>query len=166
MTHPEQERVFRMIPGLERADFVRLGSIHRNTYLDSPRVLDHYSRAKACTYVFFAGQITGVEGYIESTASGLAVGIMAAFLWKGLAPVIPPSGTAIGALLKHTRDMPTKRKFEPMNVNFGIIDPPPPKTPKKQRKEVVVERALSLAREWKATTDGLWTQDISSQALM
>lgn len=155
MTHPEQERVFRMIPGLERAEFVRLGSIHRNTYLDSPRLLDGYSRSRAFPNVFFAGQITGVEGYIESTASGLAVGIMAGFLSKGIEPLPPPSVSAIGALLKHTRDMPMK-KFEPMNVNFGIIDPLPKRIPKKLKKQAVAERALNSLREWKTHMESLW----------
>ncbi len=156
MTHPEQDRVFRMIPGLEKADFVRLGSIHRNTYLDSPRLLDLHSRARARPQMFFAGQITGVEGYLESTASGLAVGIMAAFLSKGITPLPPPSATAVGALLKHTRDLSAKKKFEPMNVNFGIIDPPPNKVPKKLKKTVVVERALASLREWKTHMETIW----------
>ncbi len=156
MTHPEQDRVFRMIPGLEKADFVRLGSIHRNTYLDSPRLLDLYSRARARPQMFFAGQITGVEGYLESTASGLAVGIMAAFLSKGITPLPPPSATAVGALLKHTRDISPKKKFEPMNVNFGIIDPLLNKVPKKLKKTVVVERALASLREWKTHTETIW----------
>lgn len=156
MTHGEQDRVFRMIPGLAAAEFVRLGSIHRNTYLDSPELLDPYSRARTRPHVFFAGQITGVEGYIESTASGLVVGLMAGFFWKGLTPPIPPSETAVGALLKHTRDLP-QRKFEPMNVNFGIIDPPPKGTPKRLRKEATAKRALAVIEEWKSQLESLWS---------
>jgi methylenetetrahydrofolate--tRNA-(uracil-5-)-methyltransferase len=158
MTHPAQERVFRMIPGLESAVFARLGSIHRNTYLDAPKLLDGFSRCRAFPHVFFAGQITGVEGYIESTASGLAVGIMVGLLAKGLTPEPPPSTSAIGALLKHTRDLPA-RKYEPMNVSFGIIEPPPPGTPKKTRKEVVARRGIEAILEWKRQMDDLWQGD-------
>jgi methylenetetrahydrofolate--tRNA-(uracil-5-)-methyltransferase len=152
MTHPEQERIFRLIPGLENAVFARLGSIHRNTYLDSPSLLDRFSRSLTQPHVFFAGQITGVEGYIESTASGLAVGIMAGLLSLGITPEPPPSETALGALLRHTRDKPSG-KYEPMNVNFGIIDPPPPGTPKKRKKEVLAETALAALRAWKAAVE-------------
>jgi methylenetetrahydrofolate--tRNA-(uracil-5-)-methyltransferase len=154
MTHPEQERVFRMIPGMENAVFSRLGSVHRNTYLDGPSVLDQYSRPRALPHIFFAGQITGVEGYIESTASGLAVGIMAALIAKGSAPAPPPSTTAVGALLKHTRESP-KGKYEPMNINFGIIDPPPAGTAKRLRKEAAAERALAAATGWMKEMDNL-----------
>ncbi len=157
MTHSDQERVFRMIPGLEKATFARLGSIHRNTYLDAPGVLDEFSRARALPTVFFAGQITGVEGYVESTASGIVVGLMAGLLLAGITPPIPPSATAIGGLLKHTRDKPAKI-YEPMNVNFGIIDPPPRGTPKKMRKEVVARRALDTIREWKDLMNSAWSE--------
>jgi methylenetetrahydrofolate--tRNA-(uracil-5-)-methyltransferase len=155
MTHPEQERIFRSIPGLEKAVFARLGSIHRNTYLDAPSLLDRFSRSKARPHVFFAGQITGVEGYIESTASGLVIGLMAGLMANGLTPEPPPAVTAIGALLKHTRDEPTKR-YEPMNVNFGIVDPPPTGTPKKRKKEVLAHRALEAILGWKLEMDSLW----------
>ena len=155
ITYPEQERVFRMIPGLEEAQFVRLGSVHRNTYLDAPRLLDTFSRSRVLPHVHFAGQITGVEGYIESTASGLVVGIMAGLLSTGLTPEPPPPTTAIGGLLKHTRDQPSK-KYEPMNVNFGIMEPPPAGTPKKRRKEIVAARALEAIRTWKQQIEELW----------
>jgi methylenetetrahydrofolate--tRNA-(uracil-5-)-methyltransferase len=157
MTHPEQERVFRMIPGLENASFARLGSIHRNTYLDAPCLLDRFSRSKAHPHVFFAGQITGVEGYIESTASGLAAGLMAGLLAYGVTPEPPPSVTAIGALLKHTRDEPAKR-YEPMNVNFGIMDPPPKGTSKKHKKAILAHRALEAVQAWKSEMNLLWDQ--------
>jgi len=156
MTYPEQERVLRMIPGLDKADFVRLGSVHRNTYIDAPRLLDRFSRSKANPHVFFAGQITGVEGYIESTASGLAVGIMAGLLALGASPEPPPPSTAVGALLKHTQDEPS-RKYEPMNVNFGIVSEPPKGTPKKRRKEVIADRALEDIAAWKDRMEGLWS---------
>jgi len=152
MTHPEQERVFRMIPGLENATFERLGSVHRNTFLDAPKLLDQFSRSRGQRHVFFAGQITGVEGYVESAASGLAVGIMAAILAKGMTPDLPPATTALGALLKHTRDKPAKN-YEPMNVNFGIMDPPPPGIGKKNKKEYLSQRALEAIREWKAKVE-------------
>jgi methylenetetrahydrofolate--tRNA-(uracil-5-)-methyltransferase len=155
MTHPEQERIFRSIPGLGNAIFARLGSIHRNTYLDAPSLLDMFSRSKAHPHIFFAGQITGVEGYIESTASGLAIGLMAGLLAYGVPPEPPPAVTAVGALLKHTRDQPAK-SYEPMNVNFGIMDPPPAGTPKKRKKEVLAHRALEAARAWKLEIDSLW----------
>lgn len=162
MTHSDQERVFRTIPGLENADFVRLGSIHRNTYLDAPRVLDRFSRSRTLPHVFFAGQITGVEGYVESTASGLAVGIMAGLLSRGIVPVLPPSCTALGALLKHTRDTPA-RKYEPMNVNFGIMDQPPEGTGKKQRKNMLARRAIDAAQAWVDQVGHLWRQAAPSQ---
>ena len=152
MTYQEQERVFHMIPGLEQATFARLGSIHRNTYLDAPRLLDRFCRARNQPHVFFAGQITGVEGYIESTASGLAVGIMAGFLAAGLPIEPPPAVTATGALLKHTQDGQSK-KYEPMNVNFGIVDPLPERTPKHKKKEALAERSLAAIQEWKKVTD-------------
>jgi methylenetetrahydrofolate--tRNA-(uracil-5-)-methyltransferase len=157
MTHPEQERVFRMIPGLERAVFARLGSIHRNTYLNAPRLLDEFSRSKKHLHVFFAGQITGVEGYIESTASGLAVGLMAGLIACGMKPAPPPAVTAVGALLKHTRDQPAKI-YEPMNVNFGIMDPAPAGTPKNRKREVLAHRAQEAIRAWKSEMDLLWEQ--------
>jgi methylenetetrahydrofolate--tRNA-(uracil-5-)-methyltransferase len=154
MTHPEQVRVFRQIPGLENAEFARLGSIHRNTFLDAPRLLDGWSRAQRAPHLFFAGQMTGVEGYIESTASGLAVGIMAALLAQGLTPQAPPETTAIGALLKHTRDQSAAR-YEPMNINFGIIASAPAGTPKRSKKEVIADRALKDLRKWKADISSL-----------
>lgn len=157
MTYREQERIFRTIPGLENAEFARLGSVHRNTYLDAPRLLDELSRSKKLPHVFFAGQITGVEGYIESTASGAAVGILAGLVERGLPVKLPTSTTAIGALMKHTRDKGTK-KYEPMNVNFGIMDPPPPRTPKKRRKEVLAGRALEDIRAWVHSIDALWAE--------
>lgn len=155
MTHPAQERVFRLIPGLENGVFARLGSIHRNTYLDAPRLLDRFSRSRAKPHIFFAGQITGVEGYIESTASGLVVGLMAGLLAAGAQPEPPPDSTAIGSLLKHTRDVPVKT-YEPMNVNFGIMPPPPKGVSKKARKEVLVQRALAALRTWKDDIERLW----------
>jgi methylenetetrahydrofolate--tRNA-(uracil-5-)-methyltransferase len=155
MTYAAQERVFRMIPGLEHAVFERLGSIHRNSYIDGPLVLDGCSRLREYPHVFFAGQITGVEGYIESTASGLMAGIFAGLISCGVTPVPPPPATAMGALLKHTQDPPAKR-YEPMNVTFGIMEPSPPRVSKKQRKEFLTERALRELRQWKETVERMW----------
>lgn len=157
MTYGEQERVFRTIPGLERAEFVRLGSVHRNTYLDAPSILDPFCRAKSLPHLFFAGQITGVEGYIESTASGLVVAILAGLLLKGVTPELPPPVTATGALMRHTQNA-TAKKYQPMNVNFGIMDPLPPGTPKRRRKELLAERALMATREWVSRTERLWEE--------
>ncbi len=159
MTHPDQERVFRMIPGLERAVFARLGSIHRNTYIDAPALLDDFSRAKTLPSVFFAGQITGVEGYVESTASGLAVGLMCALISRGITPPLPPDQSAIGGLLKHTRDVPTK-KYEPMNVNFGMIKSDVYK-PRKSRKEEIAKTSVNAIQNWKTEIENLWTKRAS-----
>jgi methylenetetrahydrofolate--tRNA-(uracil-5-)-methyltransferase len=153
MTHPEQERIFRTIPGLENAVFERLGSVHRNTYLDAPRVLDEYSRCLTHPHIFFAGQITGVEGYVESTASGLAVGIMAAEIARDRVPCLPPPACALGGLMRHTQDRESK-KYEPKNVSFGLVDPPPRGTPKSQKKEVLAKRALETLTAWKDQFDG------------
>ncbi len=152
MTYTAQDRVFRTIPGLEHAQFARLGSIHRNTYLDGPRLLTKCSALRGRENVYFAGQITGVEGYIESTASGLAVGILAGLAAAGADPEPPPGSTAIGALIRHTTTPPAKR-FEPMNVNFGILDEPPPGTHKRARKEIVSKRALEEIVAWKERID-------------
>ncbi len=149
MTYSEQERVFRTIPGLEHATFLRLGSIHRNTFLNAPLLLDEYSRSRKYMNIYFAGQITGVEGYIESAASGLAVGLLAAHLVRGESPELPPPTTAIGALLKHTRDVPHK-KYEPMNINFGLLEPLVGRVPRKKRKEEYAKRAIRDITAWQA----------------
>ena len=129
MKYGEQTRTFRMIPGLERAEFARLGGIHRNTYLDSPRVLDGRLRLKAEPRLRFAGQITGCEGYVESAAVGLIAGRLAAAERLGLTLEPPPTTTAIGALLNHITGGHIEsievgpRSFQPMNVNFGLFPP-------------------------------------------
>ena len=119
---PEQRRVFSMIPGLERARFARYGVMHRNTYLDSPRLLDRYYRLRGQERIVFAGQITGVEGYVESAASGLLAGVELAARLQGRAPVDFPQETAIGALALYVSNE-TVTDFQPMNVNFGLIPP-------------------------------------------
>ncbi len=124
-----QAAVFRMIPGLENAEFARLGGIHRNTYLDSPRLLDGSLRLRAEPRLRFAGQITGCEGYVESAAVGLMAGRMAAAERLGRTPEAPPPTTAMGALLNHitgghiTTIDAGPRSFQPMNVNFGLFPP-------------------------------------------
>ena len=122
LTFGEQKRVFSMIPALRNAEFVRYGVMHRNTYLDSPRLLDRYYRLKAEPRISFAGQMTGVEGYVESAASGMLVGIETAARVLGLPSVDFPQETAIGALAHYVSDG-TVASFQPMNVNFGIIAP-------------------------------------------
>ncbi|WP_024831384.1 methylenetetrahydrofolate--tRNA-(uracil(54)-C(5))-methyltransferase (FADH(2)-oxidizing) TrmFO [Ruminiclostridium josui] len=118
---PEQKRVFRLIPGLENAEFVRYGVMHRNTYINSPKLLDNTYRLKSNENLYFAGQITGVEGYIESTSSGFVAGINAAAQCLGKERIIFPANTAIGALSNYISDVSVKN-FQPMNVNFGIFN--------------------------------------------
>lgn len=117
---PEQKRAFRMIPGLENAEFVRYGVMHRNTYINSPRILDNTFRMKNNPMLYFAGQMTGVEGYIESTASGFVAGINAAAQCKNQDRIIFPSFTSIGALSHYISD-PSVKNFQPMNANFGLF---------------------------------------------
>ena len=139
---PEQKRVFSMIPALKNAEFVRYGVMHRNTYLDSPRLLDRYYRLRGRENVMFAGQITGVEGYVESAASGLVAAVELAHRLKGLPPVDFPQETALGALAHYVSN-PTVVNFQPMNVNFGIIPPLGYKVKGKRNKNAALsQRAL------------------------
>lgn len=119
MKYGEQTRIFRMIPGLEKAEFARLGGIHRNTFIQSPMLLDEFLRLKAQPNVLFAGQISGCEGYVESADTGMLAGYYAACLAKGENPVVPPKTTATGAMLGHLLD--TTADYQPMNINFGIF---------------------------------------------
>ncbi len=155
MSYSEQERIFRMIPGLEKAEFARFGSIHRNTYVDAPRYLDQFCRSKTMPHIFFAGQISGVEGYIESTASGLAIALMAGLLCRGQIPMLPPTTTAIGGLLRHTRTVP-RHRYEPMNVNFGLMDDCPRHIPKREKKTYLSSRALEDIQSWKKDIDCMY----------
>jgi len=120
MKRREQERSFRSLPGLEHAEFVRLGSVHRNSFINSPRCLNPTLEFRSRPGLFFAGQITGVEGYVESTAAGRAAGVNAARLHAGLAPLAFPGDTAIGALLGYISD-PERVDFQPMNISFGLM---------------------------------------------
>ena len=140
----EQKRVFGMIPGLENAEFLRYGVMHRNSYLDSPRLLDGFYRARKDPRVSFAGQFTGVEGYVESAASGLYAGAAAAIeLLTGHLPEPLPRATATGALAAYVSN-PAVTEFQPMNVNFGIIDGSGVRAKGKQaRLEAIADRALA-----------------------
>lgn len=147
LKYPEQERVFRMIPGLERAEFLRLGSIHRNTYVDAPSVLTGELELKARPGVFLAGQITGVEGYLESAACGLWLGLLLAAKLSGSALAPPPNTTALGGLLSHLRTPPVKR-FQPSNAHFGLMPELNRRAGKKIRKELYGQRAREAFAEW------------------
>jgi methylenetetrahydrofolate--tRNA-(uracil-5-)-methyltransferase len=147
MTYPEQRRVFALIPGLEKAEFVRLGSLHRNTFINAPLHLKPTLQWREQAGLFFAGQITGVEGYIESAATGLLAGVNAARLATDQQPVIPPRTTALGALLRYISDAERKR-FQPMNVNFGLIPPLAEPLRGKAKKETMARRALADMDGW------------------
>ncbi|MGE0093495.1 MAG: methylenetetrahydrofolate--tRNA-(uracil(54)-C(5))-methyltransferase (FADH(2)-oxidizing) TrmFO [Alphaproteobacteria bacterium] len=149
LKHGEQTRIFRTIPGLERAEFARLGGIHRNTFIDSPRLLDATLRLKAEPRLRFAGQITGVEGYVESAAMGLLAGRFAAAESAGAALTPPPATTALGALLAHiTGGHCNGDAFQPMNVNFGLFPPVATNERGRERKRVVAQRALAHLDTW------------------
>jgi methylenetetrahydrofolate--tRNA-(uracil-5-)-methyltransferase len=138
----EQARVLRMIPGLERAEFVRFGMIHRNTYINGPTVLRETWQTRSRQDLFFAGQISGVEGYVESAASGLIAGRNAAALANGLAPSAPPRTTAIGALGYYVSHADS-RHYQPTNITFGIIESLPGAPRKKHERNLAIsERAL------------------------
>ncbi|KPL55085.1 tRNA (uracil-5-)-methyltransferase [Prosthecomicrobium hirschii] len=176
LKHGEQARVFRMIPGLGQAEFARLGGLHRNTYLNSPKLLDATLRLKVRPQLRFAGQITGCEGYVESAAVGLLAGRFAAAEALGRAPAPPPVTTALGALLGHItgghlavegEEAGTPRSFQPMNVNFGLFPPieaPTTKDGKRLRgNEKTVEKKRAMSR--RALTDlDLWLSGTAVQA--
>ena len=141
---PEQRRVFTMIPALHDAQFLRYGVMHRNTYLDSPRLLDRYYRLKADMRLSFAGQMTGVEGYVESCASGFLVGVETARRLLGEAPVDFPQTTAVGALGLYVSNG-SVGDFQPMNINFGIIPPLPHRVKGKRNKNAELsQRSLAV----------------------
>jgi len=146
LRHAEQTRVFRMIPGLANASFARLGGLHRNTFLNSPRLLDASLRLKVQPRLRFAGQITGVEGYVESAAIGLLAGRFAAAERLGRAIAPPPATTALGALLGHITGGADAASFQPMNVNFGLF--PPMEGRGKDRRKLASARALAALDSW------------------
>jgi methylenetetrahydrofolate--tRNA-(uracil-5-)-methyltransferase len=147
LKYGEQERVFRLIPGLEHAEFVRLGSIHRNTFIHSPGILSAHLNFRQYPQIFLAGQISGVEGYVESAAMGLLAGINAARQIQNRPLVTPPRETALGALIAHLTNTATK-DFQPMNVNFGLFPPLEGRIPKKFRGAAYAERVLEALAEW------------------
>ncbi len=142
---PEQKRIFKLIPGLENAEFVRLGVMHRNTYMNSPLVLRRTLQAKANPNIFFAGQLTGVEGYTESTAVGLIAARNAARVLQGKEPVEVPSSTMLGALIRYITTADPKH-FQPINSNWGIIDTPPDvmHVEKEERRQEIARRARRI----------------------
>jgi methylenetetrahydrofolate--tRNA-(uracil-5-)-methyltransferase len=155
LKYHEQERVFRLIPGLEKAEFARYGSIHRNTFVNAPKVLTPYLQLKNYPNVFLAGQITGVEGYVESTAMGLVAGINAYRLIKGKDLVIPPPETALGSLV-HYLQFSNPKHFQPMNINWGLFPEisGKRKIKKEERVRALVERALKALEDWQSKLDG------------
>ena len=148
LTYGEQRRVFRLIPGLKQADFVRLGSMHRNTFINSPALLLPTQQLKSDPRIIFAGQITGVEGYVESAASGFLAGINAAFLTGDEVPPLPPMETALGALIGHITNADA-RHFQPMNVNYGLFPELPGRVKKKEKRGLLAERALTTLNVWR-----------------
>jgi methylenetetrahydrofolate--tRNA-(uracil-5-)-methyltransferase len=148
MAWPEQRRVFRMIPGLEDAEFLRYGSMHRNTFINSPVLLTDNLQLKSRPGLFFAGQISGVEGYVESASMGLLAGIFASEMITGNQVTAPPRSTAIGALLHHAVCR-APENFQPMNVNFGLFEPLPGRVKKRQRGEAYAHRALEAIKIWR-----------------
>ncbi len=147
LKHGEQVRLFRTIPGLENAQFARLGGLHRNTFINSPVVLDRQLRLKTANHIRFAGQITGCEGYVESSAVGLLVGLMVEADLAGRPWCAPPGSTAMGALLSHITGDAESDSFQPMNVNFGLF-PPLHEVKKKARKEAYTTRAKQDFGDW------------------
>lgn len=141
LKYPEQRRVFRLIPGLENAEFMRYGSVHRNTFINSPKVLHPSLQIKGNENIILAGQIVGVEGYVESAAMGLVAGINALRIVKGLKTVVPPHETAIGSLIRYITD-PSTKDFQPMNVNFGLFPMADTGKTKLERRKLIAERAI------------------------
>ncbi len=149
MKYGAQVELFRTIPGLEKAEFARLGGMHRNTFINSPMLLDRQLRLKGAEHIRFAGQVTGCEGYVESSAVGLMAGIMAACELAGEDWTSPPATSAMGALLSHITGDAEASDYQPMNINFGLF-PPLHDVPKKSRKEAYTERAKADFAQWKA----------------
>ena len=156
LKYAEQTRIFRTIPGLEQAEFARLGGLHRNTFLNSPTLLDRQLRLKSAPHIRFGGQITGCEGYVESASVGMLAGLMAAAEIAGREWVGPPRTSALGALLAHITGDAEAESYQPMNINFGLFPPVPPKNAegrklkKPDRKLVYTERAKEDLAPWLA----------------
>jgi methylenetetrahydrofolate--tRNA-(uracil-5-)-methyltransferase len=153
---PEQQRVFRMIPGLAGAEFFRYGQIHRNAYLNAPACLTPHLSLRDDPMVLFAGQLTGVEGYTESTATGLVAAINLARMLRGDEPSVPPPTTMLGALYRHLREA-DPRHFQPMNANFGLVDALDTEVrDKRRKKELLAERSLADLAAWRAVAAASW----------
>jgi methylenetetrahydrofolate--tRNA-(uracil-5-)-methyltransferase len=158
MKHGEQARVFKMIPGLENAEFARFGGMHKNTFIKSPILLDAFLRLKKQPNLMFAGQITGCEGYVESASVGLLAGYFASAFAQNAEPCLPPRTTAFGAVLAHLSDSENIEDFQPMNVNFGLFPDLPLQTKSNGktfklkgscRKEAYTARALEDLELWR-----------------
>jgi len=147
MTYPEQRRVLRMIPGLTRAEFVRLGSLHRNTFINSPRLLLPTLQLQARKQTFMAGQLIGVEGYVESAAAGLLAAINAARVLHGMPCVVPPATTSLGSLMHYVTD-PRRRDFQPMNANYGLFPALTSRARGREKRRALAARALGDCEAW------------------
>jgi methylenetetrahydrofolate--tRNA-(uracil-5-)-methyltransferase len=152
LTFPEQMRVFGLIPGLENAEFLRFGQIHRNTYIRAPRLLKPTLQARRNLQLFFAGQICGVEGYVESIATGLVAGINACLLSQGREPAVAPRSTACGSLL-HYIAFSEPEHFQPVNISFGLLPDAPDELKKrvrdrKERRRIQADQALITMNRW------------------
>jgi methylenetetrahydrofolate--tRNA-(uracil-5-)-methyltransferase len=150
LTYPEQQRIFRTIPGLQNAKFARLGSMHRNTFVNAPRCLTPSLQLQAAPHIRLAGQISGVEGYVESAACGLLAGIFSAFQLRGETIPLPPPETALGALLGHLADADAEAEnFQPMNINYGLFPPLEGRKMKRaDRRLAMADRALAALPGW------------------
>ncbi len=150
----DQERIFRMIPGLENAQFARYGSIHRNTFINAPRIIFPTLEVRMKPSVFITGQLVGVEGYVESAAMGIVAGLNAALVALGEGPLVPPRNSAIGGLIAYITEA-RAAEFQPMNINFGLFTEPPGGVRKKDRKRYIANRALDEMRSWSEKIDGI-----------
>ncbi len=148
LTYAAQREVFKLIPGMEKVEFTRMGSIHRNTFVCGPKVLRPTLQTQTRPDLFLAGQLTGVEGYLESTAMGLLAGLNAARMAAGLGLLVPPADTALGALIAHLTDSEPKR-FQPSNINFGLFPAVRLRMPKKQRGQYRAEQARKSLEKWR-----------------
>lgn len=165
LRYGEQERVLKLIPGLEKAEFLQFGQIHRNTFINSPKILNETLATKSNPQLFFAGQITGVEGYVESIATGWLAGLNAVRVSKGQEMILAPQTSAIGALCRYVSNVETKN-FQPVNITFGLLEPLPVELRKKHRQKrerhlVQVERALV---DWDEFVKGLGCRNLEAKS--
>lgn len=149
MTYPDQRRVLRMIPGLQNAEFVRLGSLHRNTFVNAPRLLQPTLQVTGQPQTFLAGQLIGVEGYVESAAAGLLAAINVSRLVRGTPCVVPPPTTALGSLVRYVTDH-SRRDFQPMNANYGLFPPGAGRERGREKRRVLADRAARDLQQWVA----------------